>query len=325
MRDKVRIDPVKALGQANRKDHRLMRAATYASAATATVLIALKLIAWLTTDSVAILSSLVDSLLDLVASLVTLFAVRHALVPADAEHRFGHGKAEPLAALTQVGFIAASAVLLVLEAVERLVTPQSIQQTEIGMSVMAVSIAMTLALVMFQRFVIARSASLAIEADSVHYKADLLANLGVLGALIMAGPLGIGWVDPVFAILVAGYIAHSAWGIGVESLNMLMDRELPEDDRERIKEIALGYPDVLDVHDLRTRKSGRDIYIQLHLDFNGILSLNRIHSVTDAVENEIMEAFPGAEVIAHQDPVAEDFAEGIPVEDSETGSEKDKG
>jgi ferrous-iron efflux pump FieF len=295
-------------------EQRLLRLATYASAATASVLIATKLGAWLLTDSIAMLSSLIDSLLDLVASLITLLAVRQAMVPADGEHRFGHGKAEPLAAMAQAGFIAGSAVLLLSEAVGRLFDPQPIQQTAVGIGVMTFSIAATLGLVTFQRYVIARSGSVAIRADSAHYKADLLANLGVIAALAVTGFLDLPIVDPIFGIAVAGFIAYGAWEVGSDAYQMLMDRELPEEDRARIEAIARAYPEVLGVHDLRTRRSGPDVFIQMHLDFNGQLTLNRAHTVTDAVEKEIMETFKGAEVIVHQDPVT-------PAGDSDTGPE----
>lgn len=297
-------DPVKNLGRGGlTKEQRLLRWATYASATTASVLIATKMGAWILTDSIALLSSLIDSMLDLVASLITLFAVRSAMVPADADHRFGHGKAEPLAALVQSGFIAGSALLLLVEAIDRIATPQPIAHTEIGIAVMVFSIVATLALVGFQRYVIARANSVAIKADSAHYKADLYANVGVIAALVVSGMVGVTWVDPVFGIVVAGFIAYGAWEVGSESFDMLMDRELPEEDRARIADIAMAYPEVLGVHDLRTRRSGPDTFIQMHLDFNGQMTLNRSHTVADAVEKEIMETFKGAEVLVHQDPI----------------------
>jgi len=226
------------------------------------------------------------------------------MVPADSEHRFGHGKAEPLAALAQSGFIAGSALLLLVEAIDRLFTPKPIQETTIGIAVMVFSIFATLALVLFQRYVITRSSSVAVTADSAHYKADLYANLGVIAALVVAGTFDFPLVDPLFGIAIAAFIAYGAWQVGTESFQMLMDHELPDEDRERIRAIALAYPDVLGVHDLRSRKSGPDTFIQMHLDFNGHLSLNRAHTTADAVEKEVMEAFPGAEVFVHQDPAS---------------------
>lgn len=290
------------------RNDKLMRLATYASAGTAAVLIAAKIAAWFLTDSVAMLSTLIDSLLDLFASLITLFAVRQALTPADAEHRFGHGKAEPLAALMQCGFIAGSAVLLLIEAMQRLIEPAPTTHTEVGLAVMALSIVATLGLVAFQTYVVRRSDSVAIKADSVHYKADLMANLGVIAALVASGYLDLPLVDPLFGIAIAVFIAKGAWDIGLDAFQMLMDRELPDDERDRIKQVALGYAGVLGVHDLRTRRSGPDIFIQMHLDLNGALSLNRAHSIADAVENGVMEKFPNAEVIVHQDPVTPEVA-----------------
>ena len=296
-------DPVKKLRGMRGENDKLMRWATYASTGTALVLIVAKTGAWFETGSIAMLSSLIDSLIDSFASLITLLAVRHALTPADHEHRFGHGKAEPLAALAQSGFIAGSAALLVIEAIDRLITPQPVVQTDIGIAVMALSIVATIGLVTFQTYVVKKSNSVAIKADSVHYKADLLANVGVILALVASGYFGITLVDPLFGIAIAAYILKGAWDIGFDSYHMLMDRELPDEEREIIKEIALAYRGVLGVHDLRTRRSGPDTFIQMHMDLNGALSLNRAHTIADAVEKELMERFPGAEVFVHQDPV----------------------
>lgn len=299
-------DPIKKLRGMRGRESRLMRWATYASTSVALVLIVAKTGAWYATESVAMLSSLIDSLLDSFASLVTLIAVRQALTPADDDHRFGHGKAEPLAAMMQAGFIAGSAALLLIEAIDRLIEPQPVVETEIGVAVMGLSIVLTLALVSFQSYVVRHSKSVAIQADSVHYKADLLANVGVILALVASGFFGVTLVDPLFGIAIAFYILKGAWDIGGDAFNMLMDRELPEAERDRIKQIALGYSGVLGVHDLRTRRSGPDVFIQMHLDLNGALSLNRAHTIADAVEKDVMEHFPGAEVFVHQDPVTPD-------------------
>ncbi|MEQ8603479.1 MAG: cation diffusion facilitator family transporter [Marivibrio sp.] len=310
-------DPIKKLRGMRGRESRLMRWATYASTATALTLIVAKTGAWFATESVAMLSSLIDSLLDSFASLVTLIAVRQALTPADADHRFGHGKAEPLAAMMQAGFIAGSAALLLIEAIDRLIDPQPVTQTEIGLAVMTLSVVLTLALVSFQTYVVRRSKSVAIQADSVHYKADLLANVGVMLALVASGFFGLTLVDPLFGIAIAAYILKGAWDIGGDAFNMLMDRELPDEERERIKEIALGYSGVLGVHDLRTRRSGPDVFIQMHLDLNGALSLNRAHTIADAVEKDVMERFPGAEVFVHQDPVTPESPPDVTDRDQE--------
>jgi len=281
---------------------RLMRLATYASVTVASFLILVKLGAWLYTDSISLLSTLIDSLLDVVASLINLFAVRHALVPADREHRFGHGKAEPLAALGQSAFIAGSALFLVFEAGHRLFDPRPVLHSEIGIAVMVVAIVVTFALTRFQAHVVRQTGSVAIQADSLHYVGDMLVNGAVIVALLLASELGWAVADPLFGLAIAGYIMFNAWRIARGSLDMLMDRELPEAERRRIREIALANPDVADLHDLRTRSSGRRTFIQVHIEMDGNLTLFNAHRVADEVEAALRAAFPGAEVIIHQDP-----------------------
>ncbi len=281
---------------------RLMRRATYASVATALLLIAAKVFAYVLTDSVSLLSTLLDSLLDAAASLVNLFAVRHALTPADREHRFGHGKAEPLAALGQSTFIAGSAVFLIVQAGSRLVSPPVVTNTAVGLAVMAISIAATLILVLYQRFVIRRTGSLAIRADALHYASDLIVNTSVVVALVLVEAYGWQRADPIFGAAIALYIVYTAWRIARGALDMLMDRELPDEDRRRIRAIALDNPQVSAVHDLRTRASGPTTFVQLHLEVDGQLTLAEAHLIADAVEADIRRAFPGAEIIIHQDP-----------------------
>jgi ferrous-iron efflux pump FieF len=287
----------------HRADHdRLMRLATRASVGAAGALIAVKLAVWIATGSVSILASLLDSLLDAGASMVNLLAVRQAMVPADPEHRFGHGKAEPLAGLAQSAFIAGSAVLLLVQAAERLVAPQPVAHTTLGIAVMAASMAVTLGLVLFQRRVIRHTGSTAIRADSLHYTGDLLVNGGVIATLVAARWLDLPVLDPLFGGAVAFYIVWSAWNIARLSLDMLMDRELPEEMRRRIRDICLAHPEVRRVHDLRTRVAGRDIFIQAHVEMDGAMTLLAAHAVTDALEAKLKAAFPGAEVLIHQDP-----------------------
>jgi ferrous-iron efflux pump FieF len=281
---------------------RLMRQATYASVSVAGVLIAAKMAAWLATDSVSMLSTLLDSVLDAAASMVNLVAVRHALVPADREHRFGHGKAEPLAALGQSAFVAGSAVLLIVEVVRRLWRPHPIENGDLGIVVMLGSIVITAGLVMFQRHVVRKTGSLAISADRLHYVGDVLVNGGVLLALVLTGLTGWTLIDPIFGAVIAVYILHTAWRIARSSLDMLMDRELPDEDRKRIRALATSHPNVKALHELRTRASGPAIFIQFHLEMDGAMSLYEAHRVADQVEEQVLAAFPGAEIIIHQDP-----------------------
>ena len=289
---------------------RLMRLATYASVAVAVVLIVFKTVAWFMTDSVAILSSLIDSWLDALASIVNLLAVRHALQPADSEHRFGHGKLESLAGLGQSAFIAGSAVLLLFEAGHRLYAPAPVSNELVGMGVMVFTIVLTLILVRFQIYVVRTTKSVAISADSLHYKGDILLNGSVLISLAASMSLGWSFLDPIFAIAIAGYILWNAWRIVAQSLGVLMDRELPDEDRTRIRKIALSHSEVRELHDLRSRTSGAMTFIQLHLEMDGEMTLARAHDIADEVEAEIRAAFPEAEVIIHQDPegLAEDHA-----------------
>ncbi len=284
------------------RSSRLMRRASYAAVTVASTLVIAKAVAWLMTDSVAMLSSLVDSMLDVVASGINLLAIRQALLPADAEHRFGHGKAEPLAGLGQAVFIGGSAVFLLFESANRLIHLQPIQNEMVGVSVMMFSIVLTLLLVTYQSHVVRHSGSVAVAADSVHFKSDLLVNLGVIGGLLAAVMLEWRFVDPLVAIAVAGYISYSAWKIFQTSYKMLMDHELPDDDRQRIKDIVQAHPEVRSMHDLRTRSSGLNTFIQLHLEMDGEMTLLRAHYIADEIELQVRAAFPEAEVMIHQDP-----------------------
>jgi len=281
---------------------RLRRLATYASVAVAAVLIAAKFAAWLETGSVALLSSLVDSLLDAAASLVNLLAVRHAMTPADREHRFGHGKAEPLAVLGQSAFIIGSAMLLLAEAVRRLISPAPIENPLAGIAVVVFSIILTIGLVFYQRHVVRRTGSIAISADELHYRSDLVLNLSVIAALVLGSIFHLPLLDPLFGAAIGIWIVYSAVRLARLSLFQLMDHELPDDEREKIREIAQSHPDVVAAHDLRTRVAGPTSFIQIHIEMDGAMSLIRAHEISDEVEAELRAAYPNAEVIIHQDP-----------------------
>src|SRR5438874_4361179 len=281
---------------------RLRLRATYASLGVALVLIAAKLVVWISTGSVALLSSLVDSMVDAAASLVTFFAVRHATVPADREHRFGHGKAEPLAALGQSAFLVGSAVLLMAEAIRGLVSPEPVVNQPAGIAVMLFSIAVTLGLVTYQRHVVRHTGSLAIGADELHYRSDLALNLGVIATLAIGSFFAVPILDPLFGGAVGLWIIYSATKIARLSLVQLMDRELPDDERARVRAIAEGHPEVTAVHDIRTRVAGPTAFIQLHLEMDGGISLLRAHEISDAVEAQLQAAFPHAEIMIHEDP-----------------------
>ncbi len=282
--------------------NRLRRRATYASVAVAALLIAAKFAAWLGTGSVAVLGSLIDSLLDLSASLVALFAVRHALTPADREHRFGHGKAEPLAVLGQSAFIAGSALFLIAEAVRGLFWIGRVENPVAGIAVMIFAITATSALVLYQRYVIRHTGSLAVSADELHYRGDLVINGSVILALLLDKALSVPLLDPLFGAGIGLWIIYSAARLTRLSLTQLMDRELSDEERGRIRAIATSDPEVIAVHDLKTRVAGPTAFIQIHLELEGSLSLLRAHQISDAVETRLREAYPHAEILIHQDP-----------------------
>jgi ferrous-iron efflux pump FieF len=280
---------------------RLMHLAGYASVGVALTLIALKAWAWIATGSVALLSSLADSFLDLLASGVTLFAVKVAVSPADREHRFGHGKSEGIAGVVQAVIISGSALYVCFQAIERLIAPAPVQSPAIGSLVMLISLALTISLALFQRHVVSRTGSLAIAADAVHYRSDILTNVAVLAAIVLS-VWGLHIFDPLLALVVVGLILWSVQAIVRDALNVLLDRELPDDDRRRIAAIARAHPEVRGLHDMRTRSSGAAQFIQFHLELDPKMSLTKAHEVCDAVEAEVQQNFPAAEVLIHADP-----------------------
>lgn len=280
---------------------RLMRQASLAALLTALTLVGAKAVAWWLSGSVSLLAGLTDSLLDGAASLLNLLAVHYALRPADDNHRFGHGKAEALAGLAQALFIAASALLVGYNGFERLQRPEPLEATGLGIAVIVLSLLLTLALLLFQRHVVRVTGSTAIHADSLHYRSDLLLNLGILLALVLAAA---GWIqaDALIGMAIALYIFWSALGIVRESAAVLMDEELPLEVRERMLQLARSVPGVLDAHDLRTRRSGTCWFVQLHLDLPAHLPLHQAHDLCEAAERAIRSEFQRAEVLVHADP-----------------------
>jgi ferrous-iron efflux pump FieF len=280
----------------------LQRAAAGASLSLATLLAVLKLVAALATGSLAVLSSLIDSMADIVASAITFVAVQISQQPPDRSHRFGHGKAESLSAMAQAALVAGSAVFVLIDAVRRFGDPQPLRSTNLGIAVMAFAIVATLLLVWFQRHVVKVTGSQAINADSVHYRADLLTNLTIIASLVITQQLGWLWLDAAMGAAVALYLGWHAYGIGHDAVRVLMDHELPATTRQRIKDIVLAHPEVRGLHDLRTREAGATQFIELHLEIDGTMTVAAAHDVTDAIEAELFAEFPTAEVILHQEP-----------------------
>jgi len=283
--------------QINLHEARIIRLATYASVTVAATLIVIKFFGWTVTHSVSLQASLIDSLLDAFASFVNMIGVYHALKPADAEHRFGHGKAESLAALGQALFIGGSSLWLLHEARDRLSTSQAIESTEVGLVVMAIAIVLTLFLVSYQRYVVKKTQSTAIAADMLHYQSDLLINAAVIVSLIAAEFFRIEMIDPIFGLLIGVYILWTAWHITMQAFNVLMDRELDDKDRVKILDIINAHSEVLEVRDLRTRTSGLHQFFQLHLVMKPDLSLREADRIADEVEAEVTKAYPKSQVM----------------------------
>jgi ferrous-iron efflux pump FieF len=287
-------------------DANLVRLATCAAIAVASILVAGKAYAWHLTGSLSIQASLVDSLLDAFASLLNFVAIYHALRPADDEHRFGHGKAEALASLGQSIFIAISAAWLLKEVIERIYKPEPLIFSHLAVAVMIGATVLTFFLILGQRYVIRRTKSLAVSSDSLHYQTDLLSNIGVLLCFYLSSYFNISYFDTGVGALISVYLLHSTWIIAKKAFDILMDRELPDEIIERITKIAQNHHKVLGIHDLRTRSSGQNEFIQMHLDLDKDMSLYQAHIIADEVAAEINKVYPKAEVIIHQDPVSND-------------------
>jgi len=281
---------------------RLTTQAAIASVCVACLLLVLKAYAAWATGSVAMLGSLADTGLDVVASLVTLFGVRIAAMPADRDHRFGHGKAESLAALIQVGIIGVSAIGIFWRAVQRLIQGETTANAEYGIAVSAIALVATFGLILFQRSVIRRTGSVAIHTDSVHYSSDLLLNLSVIAALVLDQYLRIPGVDPVFGILIALWLFYGAWRASARAIDQLMDKEWPEERRQAFIAVAARHPAGKGIHDLRTRTSGANEFAQFHIWLDPAMSVVAAHDVVDEIEAHLLAEFPGVEVIIHVDP-----------------------
>lgn len=289
----------RTLDQATRE--RLLRLATYASVTVATILIVLKGSVWLMSGSVSLLASLIDSFMDAGASVIVLFAVRYSLKPADREHRFGHGKAEALAGLAQSAFISGSAILVFIQGIQRLLNPQPLEAAWLGVLVMVFSIIATIVLLLIQRHVIKHTQSTAISADALHYRSDLLMNLSIIAALILAY-YGIARADALFGLVIALYIGYGAVRIGLSATQILMDHELPDEIRTKALALARAVPGVVDVHDLRTRESGQHWFMQVHVELPAQMSLARAHDLGEEVRLAIERHYPQASVLVHTDP-----------------------
>lgn len=280
----------------------LNRKAALASISVAVLLVGMKAWAVLSTGSTAMLGSLADTALDLVASLATLLGVWVASQPDDHNHRFGHGKAEALAAMFQVVLISISAIGLAFRAVGQFLGQAQVAEAESGVLVSTIALGATLALLAYQRHVIRQTGSLAISTDNVHYKSDLFLNLAVIAALVLDTYVGIKGADAVFAFGIALWLAWGAWGASQEAVDQLMDHEWPLEKRERFLEVVAQHPELKGLHDLRTRTSGNRDFVQFHVWVDGRMTVTEAHRVMDEIEDKLMAEFPGVEILIHPDP-----------------------
>lgn len=281
----------------------LTQRAAIASVSVALFLLGLKLWAAWETGSVSMLGSLADTGLDIIASLVTLYSVRLAAIPADDNHSYGHGKAEALAALFQTGLITASAIAIAWRAIATFGSARALEQPGLGIAVSLVAIAVTLLLIAYQRQVVKRTGSIAIHADHVHYSSDVLLNAAVIAALILDSYLSLRGADPLFAIAIAAWLIWHARKVAIVAIHQLMDHEWPDDKRARFLRVAGSHPELTGIHDLRTRSSGVHDFVQFHVWVDPKLTLGAVHDAMDELEAQLMAEFPGTEVIIHPEPL----------------------
>ena len=286
--------------------HLLVRSASIASLLVASTLIVLKYYGWVTTTSVSLLASLADSLIDFLASVFVFVAISYSILPADAKHRFGYGKSEGLAAFVQSLFIGISGIYVCFEAIKRLLNPSQINQPSTAIWIILVSIVLTLALVMYQKYVVKKSKSIAIESDRYHYLTDTYINLSVLFSIAITGWTRFVFIDALVGLLISGVILYTSVTLLKKSFKILLDQEIQSEDRDRIREIALDHPKVLGFHDLRTRDTGRKYIIQFHLELDPNMSLLESHEITDEVTDNVLKLYPDSELIIHTDPLGID-------------------
>ncbi len=265
-------------------------------------MVVIKAIAYILSGSSSILASLIDSVTDTAVSLITVFSIRYSMKPADEDHRHGHGKIEGVSALFQGAMLAGAALFLTLDAIRTFIRPTEITHHQFSGGMIILCIVITFILILYQNHVMKKSKSLAIEADKAHYTGDLFMNLGVLAVIVLDVFNAPHWLDPLFALCVAGLLANSATEVSSKAIDMLMDRELPEEEREEIMAMICKHKDVLDVHDLRTNKSGMNVFISFDIDLEPNLSLKQAHDIARDVELALLERFVNAEIMIHMDP-----------------------
>ncbi len=284
----------------------LVKSASIASLLVASTLIVLKYYAWVTTSSVSMLGSLADSLIDFLASIFVFIAITYSFLPADEKHRFGYGKSEGLAAFIQSLLIGISGIYVFTEAIKRLLNPSQINQPNIAIWIILVSIVLTIALIMYQRYFVKKSQSMAIESDQYHYLTDTFINLSVLFSIVITGWTRFTFIDAVVGLLISGVVLYTAFILLKKSFKILLDQEIQSSHRDQIRKIALQHPQVLGFHDLRTRDTGQKYIIQFHLELDPNMTLLESHKITDEVTDNVLDVYPNSELIIHTDPLGID-------------------
>jgi cation diffusion facilitator family transporter len=281
----------------------LRRLSSWVSLAVAIALLAIKLLAWGLTGSVALLTSAVDALVDTASSLVTFLGVRYAERPPDQDHRFGHGKGEAIASFAQAVFLAGAGMVLAFQSIQRLAYPLPVQHLTIGLYVIALSLAAAAGLVLLQTWVVKLTGSIAIAADRAHYLTDVAVNIAVLAALGLTRLTGWQRADPAFALLISCYMLWNGYCIATSAFSQLLDHELPIPERDRIMQAVLACPGVKDLHDLRTRNAGDRTFVEFHLEVDGSLSVDQGHAIVDLAEAAVQKQFSSlVDVTAHLEP-----------------------
>lgn len=283
-------------------NNKLLVFSTYYSILSVLIIVTLKLIGWLKTDSISILASLVDSLLDLITSVINMVALKYALQPPDNEHRFGHNKAEDLSGFVQAAFFGVSGIFILGNCIRRFLIPQVISHDSLGLSIMIISTIITLFLVIFQMYVLKKNTSNIIEADHLHYKSDLLLNISVVASIVAGGYFNNNLIDPALGLLISLYIIASSWKLLKKSFKNLMDEEFDDHEKQKIIQAINLHNEILSIHDLKTRYAGSKPFIQFHLVMNGEITLSKAHDISEKIEISLLKIFPEAEIIIHQDP-----------------------
>ncbi len=282
------------------RGHQTQKAALVSLAVGLTI-IALQLYAYFQTNALVMLASMLESVGDAIAAATAFYALRVAHRAPDKNHRWGHGKAEPLVTLGQAAFVAGSGIYFLIQSFSRLLSPEPVESTPIGITIMVISSVLILALLIYQHRVVDRTHSMSIKADFLHYMNDMLVNIVVIISLLISG-MGFDRFDGAASMLISFYILFSAWKLARGAAEQLMDKEMKDEDRHIISEIILAHHGVSGMHDLRTRQSGPDVFIDAHVEMPGDLTLHDAHHITEMLEDALRRRYPTAQIILHQEP-----------------------